>query len=330
MSLPNEPRRVLVLGANGRLGRAAVQAFADAGWQVIAHLRRAARAPLPPGVQTVQADALDVATLSRAAQGVQVIVHALNPPYTDWARRLPPLTDAVLRVAEASGALLMLPGNVYNFGRALPPLLREDTPFVADHAKAAQRIALEAALAASPVRSVVIRAGDFLGDEGSWLDLVIARDLARGRLTHLGPDDLLHAWAWLPDLARCFVRVAEAALDRPGALPRHAVLHHAGLALTGAQLHAAIEAACGRPLARRDFPWTLLALAAPLWPMARALRAMRYLWQRPHRLDDTRLRALIGEPPATPLATVLREALAPLGGPGGVQNRSSKRSEAVV
>ena len=27
-------------------------------------------------------------------------------------------------------------------------------------------------------------------------------DVAQGRITHLGPQDLAHAWAWLPDLAQ--------------------------------------------------------------------------------------------------------------------------------
>ena len=36
---------------------------------------------------------------------------------------------------------------------------------------------------------------------------------------------------------------------------------------------------------------------------------MRYLWERPHALDDADLRALIGEVPHTPLPVALRQAL---------------------
>ncbi len=52
--------------------------------------------------------------------------------------------------------------------------------------------------------------------------------------------------------------------------------------------------------------------------MGRALLEMRYLWQRPHRLDDARLRALIGEVPVTPLADIVRQSLPDLeqGQPG--------------
>lgn len=312
--------KVMVLGANGRLGRAAVLAFAAAGWQVQAQLRRAPRAPLPAGVQPVLADALDVATLAAAAGRVDVIVHALNPDYTRWATLLPPLTAAVIQLAARCGATLMLPGNVYNFGHRLPAVLTEATPFAATHPKAAQRIALEAALADAArqrgVRSIVIRAGDFLGDQGTWLDLAMAKGLARGRFALMGPADQPHAWAWLPDLAQVFVQVAE----RRATLAPHTVLHFAGHTLTGAELQQAFEAALGRPLRRSHFPWPLIRLAALLpgrpGAMPRALVEMRYLWQRPHQLDGQRLQALLGAVPHTPLAELARSALAGL--PGGV------------
>ena len=313
--------RVMVLGANGRLGRAAVHAFAAAGWQVLAQLRRAPRAPLPGAVACVQADALDLATLTAAAQaagGVDVIVNALNPDYTQWATLLPPLTQAVLALARATGATLMLPGNVYNFGKQLPAVLTEATPFAATHPKAAQRMALEAALAqashptaaAPAVRSIVIRAGDFLGDAGTWVDLAMGKNLAKGRFTQMGQPDLPHAWAYLPDLAQTFVLVA----TRRAGLAPYTVLHHAGLTLTGAQLQAAFAAALGRPLRAKAFPWWLMRLAAPFAPLPRALLEMRYLWQRPHQLDGSRLRALLAQTgvlvPDTPLDMVVRACLA--------------------
>ncbi len=310
-------RTVLVLGANGRLGRAAVTAFAAAGWQVTAQLRRAPRAPLPAGVRVLQGDALDVAALTAALPAVDVIVHAMNPDYTRWATLLPPMTAAVLALARVTGALLMLPGNVYVFGNRLPPVLTEDTPFAATHPKAAQRIALEQALADAAtdgVRSIVVRAGDFLGDAGTWVDLAMGKGLARGRFTQMGPADIPHAWAWLPDLAQVFVQVADRALRAPSALPPHAVLHHAGLTLTGAQLQQAFETALGRPLRATSFPWPLLRLATPFSPMLRALFEMRYLWQRPHRLDDARLRALLGTVPQTPVEAVARQCIALLPG----------------
>ena len=62
-------RTVLVLGANGRFGLAATQAFAAAGWRVLAHVRRDAAAGMPAGAELVRAplEALGVALRSRPA-----------------------------------------------------------------------------------------------------------------------------------------------------------------------------------------------------------------------------------------------------------------------
>ena len=307
---------VLILGAAGRIGQVLASAFAEAGWEV----RAQARKPLPaalaghPRVQPVRCDATDVAVLSAAAQGCTAIVNALNPPYTEWDRLALPLADAALAAAHASGALLMLPGNVYNFGRELPPLLTLATPERGDTPKARIRIELEARLRAASaddgckaVDSVVIRAGDFFGGPGTgtWLDMALASKLAKGKFIYPGNPDIAHAWAYLPDLAQVFVRVA----GQRAQLHGHHRLHFAGHTLTGRAFQTALQALIGRELCTRDMPWGFIRLGAQFMPMWRELLAMRYLWQRPHALDEQALRELIGPVPRTPLPQALRAAL---------------------
>ena len=44
------------------------------------------------------------------------------------------------------------------------------------------------------VRVIILRAGDFFGGvRGSWFDLVITKELERGRITYPGPLDVVHA-----------------------------------------------------------------------------------------------------------------------------------------
>lgn len=305
-------RSVLILGANGRFGRCAAEAFRQAGWHVYAQSRTPA-ASHQVGVSPVTCDALDVDTIVRTCAGnIQVVVNALNPLYTEWETRLQPLADAALHIANETGALLMLPGNVYNFGSILPPVVSEDTPQIDDTSRAKLRISLEnnmRAAAEKGVRSVVIRCGDFLGGDrpGTWMDLVIAKDLAKGRVVYPGPLDLNHAWAYLPDLAKVFVAVAE----RRAQLDPFDVFHYAGLTLTGGELASALEAAVGKSLETRRLPWWLLRLATPFSPMLRAVTEMRYLWHRPHSLSEVRLRKLVGQVPRTDISKVLQSMLAP-------------------
>ncbi|MEI6028470.1 MAG: epimerase [Betaproteobacteria bacterium] len=318
-------KTVFITGANGRFGQAAVAAFAKAGWHVLAQVRRAPVGSWPAGVQPVAVSMGDTDALVRAAAGTSVVVHALNPAYARWDTEAMPLLHQGLAVAQALDATFMLPGNVYNFGSQLPRSLREDTPQVCDHPKARIRIAMEdemrrAAQEAQQqgrgLRCVVMRAGDFFGcGSGSWFDLSVVKDIGRGKLAYPGPLDLPHAWAYLPDLAAAFERVACA----PPAAPFE-TLHFAGHTVTGHQLLAGVEAAATElglrpPKGFRvgGMPWSFIRTVGLVYPMWRELARMSYLWLRPHELDGRVLESRVSLPAATPLVTALRQSLQDLG-----------------
>jgi len=312
-------RQVLVLGANGRLGRAAVDAFAAAGWQVLAQVRRASGGPLPAAARALSLPLADLPALAAAAAGSQVVVHAPNPIYTRWSSEALPLARHGMDLAQRLGATFMLPGNVYNFGSSMPALLEPGTPQRPDTAKGRIRVQIEAEMqqrAARGLRSVVLRAGDFYGGgRGAWLDRVVLGSLARRKLVYPGPRDLPHAWAYLPDLARAFVAVASR-----DDLPAFASLHFAGHTLTGDQLLAAVERAAASlgivPAAgwqHGRLPWALLRAGGWVVPMWRELAEIEYLWRVPHELDGRALQACVGPLPATPLDAALRHALQDLG-----------------
>lgn len=324
-------RTVIVLGANGRFGRAATEAFAAAGWRVLAQMRRAPIAALPGGAEALSLPLADTGGLAAAAAAASTVAYAINPVYTRWDDQLLPMAGQGMDLAQRLGAHFMLPGNVYAYGENMPASLDEQTPERPTTARGRLRQRLEAEMAergqtgqtgqAGPagaaLRSTVIRAGDFYGGgTGSWLDLIVAKNLARGRLSYPGPLDLAHAWAYLPDLARAFVAVAARPLAAPG-LQR---LHFAGHTLTGGQLLDAIEAAAsdlglypGGGWRRQSMPWWPLRLAAPFWPMGRELLRMAYLWRVPHALDGQALQRTAGLLPGTAPRTALRESLQALG-----------------
>ena len=99
-SKPSQKQRVIVLGAKGRLGRAAVDAFLDVGWSVSALGRSWNRVDRRENLELVEGDAFKADTLSRAAMGCDVIVNALNPPYPRWADDLPRFTTNVIAAAK--------------------------------------------------------------------------------------------------------------------------------------------------------------------------------------------------------------------------------------
>jgi nucleoside-diphosphate-sugar epimerase len=313
------PRSVLILGANGRFGLAAAQAFASAGWRVLAQTQRTFAPGMPASAQRVSVGLDDINALVEAAIGAGVVVHAVNPAYTRWNEEALPMARAGMDAAQRLRAVFMLPGNVYNFGEDMPALLTEATPQRSSTDKGRVRAAIEAEMAARAVqglRSVVLRSGDFFGaGTGSWLDMAIVKSLRKGKLVYPGPLHVPHAWAYLPDLARCFVRLAE-----HGSLPAASRFHFPGYTLTGGEMLDAVErAAAGLGLQppggfrRGGMPWGLIRALAWAVPMWREGVKMSYLWRVPHALDGAALRSTIGPLPSTATDQALHESLLALG-----------------
>ncbi|MGZ8260683.1 MAG: NAD-dependent epimerase/dehydratase family protein [Caldimonas sp.] len=318
---PSSRRSVLVLGANGRVGLAAAQAYAAAGWQVAAHIRHDALPGMPAAAGIVRAPlaALAAGELADVAPA-SVVVHAVSPVYTRWDEEAMPAAREGMAIAERLGARLMLPGNVYNYGAAMPERIDETTPQRPTTRKGEIRAAMESELAERAaqgrLRATVIVAGDFFGaGSGNWFDQAIVRSIAKGKLVYPGDTALVHAWAYLPDLARAFVAVAE--LEGLAPFERFAF---AGHSVTGGELLAGLERAAeslGVAPARGwkvgGMPWPLLRAFGAVVPMWRELATMSYLWRVPHAIDGSRLAARCPGLVPTPLAEALRSSLLALG-----------------
>ena len=68
--------------------------------------------------------------------------------------------------------------------------------------------------------------------------------------------------------------------------PFHEVLYP-GFTLSMAEISQLIETARGEDLTLTRMSWAPLWALAPVWPKARKLIEMRYLWDTPHALDGT-------------------------------------------
>lgn len=316
-------RKVVILGAAGRFGLAATRAFARAGWQVFAQVRPARSVDAMPEITGVTwiAQGLDeTERLASEAEGAEFVVHAVNPGYCNiaWCKESPVLLTQAIDLARRLKARVMLPGNIYNYGADMPELLDEHTPQRATDAKGMVRIAMEQQLAAAAregVPSVVIRAGDYFGaGTGSWFDLALGKDLWQGRMVYPGRPDIDHAWAYLPDFAQTFVRVAETNV----ALADFEVLHFSGHTVMGNHWRDALSAIArrlqwlpqGGSLSMKGIPWWLMKAGSVFHPSWRAVVDMRHLWDRAHRIDNRRLLAVIGSEPHTPFPQAVQAAVA--------------------
>lgn len=300
---------VLILGANGRFGRAATQAFLQNGWDVRA-ASRTGEGDHIPRITRIACDVTNQPAVIAAAEGVDVIVHAVNPPYDKWANQLPILSANIIAAGLSSGAAVMIPGNVYAFGKNAPTILREDAAPTPTSRKGALRVTMERAFAdaaESGLRTIILRGGDFIEREqtGNWFDSQIANKAHKGIFTYPGRMDAVHAWAYLPDMARAMADLAEIRAE----LPRFATFGFEGYSLTGAELKAAVALSVAHPLKLKSTPWGILGLIGMFSPVLREVIEMRYLWDTPHRIDGGPLQAALPHFKPTPLAVAMSDAL---------------------
>ncbi|MGH1412333.1 MAG: epimerase [Pelagimonas sp.] len=283
-------RTALILGANGRFGRNAAEAFWNAGWRV----------------QLFDRSSGD---LMLAAAGMDVIVNAWNPPYTEWASRMPDLTQQVIDAAKSNNATVVLPGNLYVFGPSSPAVLGAHTPHAATNPLGLVRRDMEEAYKSSGVKTILLRAGDFLDTEasGNWFDKIMAPSLKKGVLTYPGKTDVPHAWAYLPDMARAAVALC----DKRAELSDFADIPFPGYTLTAQDLAQHCAKTLDRDVKVRKMTWLPIQVAKIVWPMAKHLLEMRYLWKMPHRMDGGLFNSLLPDFTPTPPETALRHALAP-------------------
>jgi nucleoside-diphosphate-sugar epimerase len=316
----SETKTALVLGATGGIGGETAAALLRHGWKVTAMARdpgRRADAPALAGARWVRGDAMNAGDVRRAAEGVQAIVHAVNPPgYHAWKRLVLPMIDNSLAAAKAVGARVVLPGTIYNHGPDAFPLLTEDAPQHAPTAKGRIRVELERRMEAASregATALIVRFGDFFGPApgASWFSLGLVKPGQRlETITYPGAKGAGHAWAYLPDAGEAIARL----LNRSDALEPFARFHFAGhWDEDGTAMTGAIATAVGRPgTPVKALPWPLIGLAGLVQETPRELYKMRYLWRRPIRLDNRRLTAVLGEEPHTPLDAAVRQTLAAL------------------
>lgn len=313
--MDNKRKSILVIGASGGVGGAVAANLACRGWRVIG-LSRVER-PALHGIEWRIGDAMSEEDLKRAAQGVDVIFHGANPPkYRNWDKVCLPMVKNAIAAAEAVGARLVFPGTVYNFGPDTGDVVAEDAPQNPVTRKGAIRVAMEAELEAFAKRGgrvLIVRAGDYFGSyvANSWFQgALIKPNQEVASITYPGDPAIGHDWAYLPDVAETFARL----LDREEQLGAFERFHFQGHWMTGDEMAASLRRAAGKPQAPvKRFPWWLVVLTSPFVGLFREMLEMRYLWQKPLRLDNRRLTAFLGSEPHTPLEEALRQSLVRVG-----------------
>lgn len=281
----------LILGASGRFSKNMTEQLEAAGWETRAFDRANQN-------------------MKKAAEGVDVIVNGANPQYPHWKRDVLPFTHKVIEAAKHAKATIIIPGNNYCFGPNMSSPIGPQTPQKATNELGVIRIELERLYKSSGVRTILLRAGDFIDTSasGNWFDLIMATKLEKGKLIYPGKTDIPHAWAYLPDMARAAVQL----LEMRDQLNTYEDISFPGYTWTGNELRKALTEVTKQNVSIKQFSWWLIRLSRPFWPMAKHLLEMRYLWDTPHWMDKTRFDELLPDFEATSEREALKQAISHL------------------
>lgn len=243
-----------------------------------------------PGIEHVALDATDAGRLIEACRGAAAVFHCAAPPYPRWAAEWPALISSVVAAAEATGAVLVMLGNLYGYGPVDGPLT-EKQPLAATGAKGRVRAAgweqVRNLHEQGRVRAVEVRASDFFGPgvtEGGHLAARVVPRVLRGKpVSTLGDPDAPHSWTYLPDVARALAEVA--AEERAWGQAWHVPTEPA-LSVREMVGRLAAESGTG-PVAVRGLSPAVLGVASLFSPLLRELKEIRYQFDRPFLVDST-------------------------------------------
>ncbi len=316
----------LVLGT-GPLGLATARALLARGYAVRLVNRRGAVAGLPAGTSVIAADLSDTTVMLAAAMGATAIHFCVQPPYHRWPAEFPALQGHAIRIAEASGARLVVAENLYGYGPVEGPMT-ESTPLVARTRKGSTRAAmhhsLQAAYRNGQIDMAVARGADFFGPgvTQAALGAEVFRALLSGATVRvLGNPDLPHSYTYVPDFG-----VAMAIL---GTDPRASgeVFHvpNAPVTTTRAMIDEAAAILGNRPRLHAVPLWQLRLLSVAV-PSLREMIELSYQATRPFVADPAKFVRTFGDI-ATSRAQALTETLASL---NSAAHQDAARSQAFL
>jgi nucleoside-diphosphate-sugar epimerase len=304
----------LVLGATGGIGHWTSAKLVERGESVRVLVRdpekfRASWSE-SKGIDIVRGDALVEADVRGAARDTNTIFHCVNVPYPEWPAKAMPMLSNVISAAQASGARIVFPGNVYGFGHAQSDFVAENHPMQPISRKGQLRLAMERRLEelhrSEGLAFTIVRMPDFYGPfVVNRLYAPIFRNALRGRsMDWYGNLDTPSEFLFIPDGGEAMVRA--------GTDPKSdgETYHIPGAGVTTPrEFLTLIGRAAGTQARPRAIPGWLVSLFGLFDREAREYRELMYLKKERFVLDGSKYRQKFGNLPSTPYETGVHQTL---------------------
>jgi nucleoside-diphosphate-sugar epimerase len=298
-----------IVGA-GAVGSGTAIRLVEAGHDVRI-VTRSGTGPTHPKIELVAADAGDSARLAGITRGAHSLYNCANLPYDKWTTGWPPLAEAFLAAAEATGARLVTMSNLYGFARDTSPMAatRELAPPTrkgrvrTDMWNAALRGHTEGRIQATEARASDYF-GPGLGETSHLGDRAVPRALAGKAVSMIGAPDVIHSWSYIRDVCATLATLGtdDRALGRAWHVPTLP-------AVTATDMIDGIcDAARVDRVKVKQMPRLALRAAGLLMPLVRELLEMRYQFNEPFVIDAADTTEVFGLT-ATPLPVQMQATI---------------------
>ncbi|MCZ0702944.1 nucleoside-diphosphate-sugar epimerase [Natronobacillus azotifigens] len=300
-------KKALVLGATGGIGYALVQALLEKNIAVIAFGRGEEKLERYFGnkVKMVVGDVLQEADVMRAAEGVDVIFHAVNFPYQHWMEKHPICLQHVIHAAKSKKTKVVLIDNIYAYGKQTRKVSEQETK--EPHTKKGKiRLDLESKLKASGVPSLIVHLPDFYGPYAynTILHETLKNVAINKKANFVGPLNVAREFVFTPDAAKIIVQLSQHddAYDQNWNIP---AIH----SITGAELVKILREETDYRKKIRPISKTMIRFIGFFQPYMKEVVEMMYLTEEPVILNGEKLQKQMGEIPFTSYRNGLIETI---------------------
>ena len=290
----------MVLGGTGSIGFAYVQELLANDLPVTALVRNKHKATRLFGsnelLELVEGDVNDFSLLQKTAKGKRVIFFGINYPYQQWAEKMMPTTDLIIKVAHENKATILFPGNIYAYGNFTEPIKEDSIPLLTtEKGKLRWRLIhqLELATQKKDCSVIVLRLPDFYGPNvTNGLIKPIFGNAAKGKnIEWLIRSDVAHQFVYTADAAKVFYL-----LEQESELPKMATFNFATITVKSMNdMAVQISEVASNPEKVKIMPKWLLNIVGIFLPVVRELKENFYQFEDCVSLNDDKIKSMYPE-----------------------------------
>lgn len=304
---------ILILGSTGSIGYAFADNLISKNIAITVLVRDATKANnlLKPNplVEIIKGDVQNLELLKKISMDKKYIFHGINYPYDQWFGNMDIATVKVIEAASINKAMIIFPGNVYNYGNL--PIIKEDSPQNPCTRKGILRVELEKMLYeaayAGKCKVLNVCLPDFWGPNvlNEGIKPIFMNALNGKALPSMIRTNIPHQMVFTKDAAEIMVRLMQRGMDKPYENYNYGGYTHPTLKGFLNQISRLANA----PEKITTYPKWLFSVLGIFNPVMKEVKEMLYLFERTVILDDAKVRKLFPNFKETPMDEAITETL---------------------